>query len=140
MRRALEINAPDEDDPLDVLAKLGGFEIAGMAGAFLGGMARRVPVVIDGMISAAAALVAARLCPEATAFMLPSHMSREGAAPRIMAELGLSPVIFGDMALGEGTGAVMLMPMLDMALNVYAGTHTFTDLGMAAYTPQEGKP
>ena len=140
VRRALEINAPDEDDPLDVLAKLGGFEIAGMAGAFLGGMAHRVPVVIDGMISAAAALVAARLCPEATAFMLPSHMSREGAAPRIMAELGLSPVIFGDMALGEGTGAVMLMPMLDMALNVYAGTHTFTDLGMAAYTPQEGKP
>ena len=140
VRRALEINAPDEDDPLDVLAKLGGFEIAGMAGAFLGGMAHRVPVVIDGMISAAAALVASRLCPEATAFMLPSHMSREGAAPRIMAELGLSPVIFGDMALGEGTGAVMLMPMLDMALNVYAGTHTFTDLGMAAYTPQEGKP
>ena len=139
VRRALALNRPEADDPLDVLAKVGGFEIAGMAGAFLGGMTYRVPVIIDGVISAAAALVAARLCPAAKDFMLPSHMSREGAAARIMEELTLQPVIRGDMALGEGTGAVMLMPLLDMALEVYAGSHTFDRLGMAAYTPQGGE-
>ena len=138
VRRALEINRPDPADLLDVLAKLGGFEIAGMAGAFLGGMSCGVPVIIDGAISAAAALLAARLCPAARDYMLPSHMSREGLAPRVMASLGLEPVIRADMALGEGTGAVALMPLLDMALRVYAGSHTFGSLGMAAYVPQGG--
>ena len=137
---ALTVNQPDRDDPLDVLAKLGGFEIAGMAGAFLGGMKHRVPIVIDGVISAVAALIAARISPACRAFMLPSHMSREPAVAPVMEELGLSPVIHADMALGEGTGAVTLFPLLDMALRVYNGTHTFDDLGMEAYTPQGGTP
>ncbi|MBO7384711.1 MAG: nicotinate-nucleotide--dimethylbenzimidazole phosphoribosyltransferase, partial [Clostridia bacterium] len=68
-----------------------------------------------------------------------SHVSRERAASLIMEELGLRPVICADMAVGEGTGAVALMPLLDMALNVYAGSHTFNSLGMAAYTPQGGE-
>ena len=110
-----------------------------MAGAFLGGMEHRVPIVIDGVISAVAALTAARICPEARAFMLPSHMSREPAAQRIFEELDLHPVIDADMALGEGTGAVALLPLLDMALAVYHGPHTFDQLGMDAYTPQEGQ-
>ena len=135
---ALRINRPDPDDPLDVLSKVGGFEIAGMTGAFLGGMAYRVPVIIDGVISAVAALTAARICPAAKDFMLPSHMSREKAAARIMEELSLRPIVQADMALGEGTGAVTLLPLLDMALRVYRGTHTFDDLGMEAYTPQVG--
>lgn len=139
IERALQINRPDGNDPVDVLAKVGGFEIAGMAGAFLGGAKYRVPVVIDGVISAVAALVAARIRPEAKDFMLPSHMSREPAALRIMDELGLQPVIHADMALGEGTGAVALLPLMDMALCVYHGMHTFDDLGMDAYTPQEGQ-
>ena len=139
IERALSVNQPDADDPVDVLAKVGGLEIAGMAGAFLGGAKHRVPVVIDGVISAVAALVAARICPEAKDFMLPSHMSREPAAIRIMDELELKPVIHADMALGEGTGAAALLPLLDMALRVYHGPHTFDDLGMDAYTPQEGK-
>jgi len=137
--RALSLNQPDGSDPVDVLAKVGGLEIAGMAGAFLGGYRHRVPVVIDGVISAVAALTAARICPEAKEFMIPSHMSREPAAMRIMDELGLKPVIHADMALGEGTGAVALLPLIDMALRVYHGPHTFDDLGMDAYTPQEGK-
>lgn len=137
--RALSVNQPDGNDPVDVLAKVGGLEIAGMAGAFLGGYRHRVPIVIDGVISAVAALTAARICPEAKEFMLPSHMSREPAAMRIMDELGLKPVIHADMALGEGTGAVALLPLIDMALRVYHGPHTFDDLGMDAYTPQEGK-
>ena len=139
IERALSVNQPDADDPVDVLAKVGGLEIAGMAGAFLGGVKHRVPVVIDGVISAVAALVAARICPEAKDFMLPSHMSREPAAIRIMDELELTPIIHADMALGEGTGAAALLPLLDMALRVYHGPHTFDDLGMDAYTPQEGK-
>ena len=138
IERALRVNQPDPADPVDVLAKLGGYEIAGMAGAFLGGAKYRVPIVIDGVISAVAALTAARICPESVDFMLPSHMSREPAALRIMDELGLKPIIHADMALGEGTGAVAVLPLLDMALRVYHGTHTFDDLGMDAYTPQEG--
>jgi len=137
VRRALEVNGPDAKDPLGTLAKVGGFEIAAMAGAFLGGMAFGVPVVMDGVISAVAALLAARLCPAARGYMLPSHMSRERAAALVMNELAAEPVIHADMALGEGTGAVALLPMLDMALRVYAGPHTFEELGMEAYVPQE---
>ena len=139
IERALSVNQPDSNDSVDVLAKVGGLEIAGMAGAFLGGVKYRMPIVIDGVISAVAALVAARICPEAKEFMLPSHMSREPAAIRIMNELNLKPIIHADMALGEGTGAVALLPLLDMALRVYHGPHTFDDLGMDAYAPQEGK-
>ena len=137
--RALSVNQPDAKDPMDVLAKVGGFEIAGMAGAFLGGMKHGVPIIIDGVISAVAALAAVRICPSAVDFMLPSHMSREPAMIRIMAELGMAPILHADMALGEGTGAVALIPLMDMALRVYHGPHTFDDLGMAAYTPQEEK-
>ena len=136
--RALAVNRPNPDDPMDVLAKVGGYEIAGMVGAFLGGMKHHVPVIIDGVISAVAALIAVRICPECRAFMLPSHMSREPAMLRIAGELSLEPIIHADMALGEGTGAVALFPLLDMAHRVYAGPHTFDDLGIDAYTPQEG--
>lgn len=139
IEQALQLNKPDPHDPLDVLQKVGGFEIAAMAGAFLGGVKYRLPVVIDGVISAVAALTAARLCPEAVDFMLPSHMSRETAMTRIMDELKLTPVIHADMALGEGTGAAALLPLLDMALKVYHGPHTFKGLGMAAYEKQEGQ-
>lgn len=137
IRSALQLNQPNEQDPVDILAKVGGLEIAGMAGAFLGGRKHRIPVIIDGVISAVAALTAARICPEAADFMLPSHMSREPAMVRIMEALRMQPILHADMALGEGTGAVALIPMLDMALRVYHGTHTFDDLGMDAYTPQE---
>ena len=139
IRRAVEVNQPDANDPIDVLAKLGGFEIAAMAGAFLGGMTHRIPIVIDGVISAVAALVALRICPESGEFMLASHMSREPAGRLVMEALGLEPVIDAGMALGEGTGAVMLFPLLDMAQRVYCGNHTFNDLGMDAYTPQGDK-
>lgn len=140
IERAIRLHRPDAHDPIDVLAKLGGFEIAGMAGCFLGGMAHGVPIIIDGVISAVAALIAVRICPEARDFMLPSHMSREPAGQLVMDALGLAPVIHADMALGEGTGAVMLFPMLDMARQVYCGTHTFGELGMDAYVPQEDAP
>lgn len=137
--QALRLHRPNALDPLDVLAKVGGFEIAGMAGAFLGGMTHGVPIIMDGVTSAVAALTAVRLCPACRDFVLPSHMSREPAMARIMDELRLAPVIDGGLALGEGTGAAALLPLLDMAQRVYAGVHTFARLGMDAYTPQEEK-
>ena len=139
IQRALSIHHPDADDALDVLAKVGGFEIAGMVGIFLGGLHHHLPIVIDGVISAVAALTAVRIDPASKSAMLPSHMSHEPAVVRIMSELGMSPIIHADMALGEGTGAVSLIPLLDMALKVYHGPHTFDELGISAYEPQEGK-
>ena len=120
--------------------ELGGFEIAGMAGAFLGGAEHGVPMVVDGVISAVAALIAERIQPGTRQFLLPSHESREPASADVMKALELCPVIDAGLALGEGTGAVMLFPLLDMAQRVYSGNHTFDQLKMEAYTPQEDKP
>jgi len=136
IRKALTVNRPDSNDPVDILSKVGGFEIAAMAGAFLGGAVHRVPIVMDGVISAVAALAAVRIRPDVREFILPSHMSREPAMIRILNELDMHPIIHGNMALGEGTGAVALLPLLDMAMKIYDGPHTFDDLGMAAYRPQ----
>ena len=138
IRRAIQANRPDRDDPLDVLAKLGGFEIAGMVGAYLGGARHGLPAVVDGIVSAAAALTAVRICPGTKGFMLPSHAGRGKMADALMNALGLRPVLDADLALGEGTGGVLLLPLLDMALRVYHGPHTFAALGMKAYTPQGG--
>jgi len=140
IRRALAVNRPDPADPVDVLAKVGGFELAGMAGLYLGSAVCGLPVVMDGMLSAVAALTACRICPGVRDFLLPSHESREAAGKMILEELGLSPVIRGDLALGEGTGAAMLFPLLDMAARVYQSSHTFDSLKMEAYRPQGGKP
>lgn len=133
IERAVERQKPDREDVLSVLAGLGGFDIAGMAGVFLGGALYRIPVVIDGMISSVAALTAARLCPEAKHYMLASHMSNEPSGAMIMKELGMEPVIHGRLALGEGTGAVMLFPLLEMAYEVYLENSTFENIQIKAY-------
>ncbi len=138
VQKAIQVNRPNRDDPLDVLSKLGGFEIAGMAGAYLGGHQYHIPTITDGVIPNVAALIAARMCPDAVSVILPGHVSREPADRKILEELGLEPVIHARMALGEGTGGVLLLPLLDMALRVYHGPHTFVGLGMEAYTPQGG--
>ena len=132
IERALAVNEPDADDALDVLSKLGGFDIAGLVGLFIGGAVHRVPIVIDGFISALAAYTAARLCPACTCAMLPSHVSAEPAARRLFGELGIEPIIHAGLRLGEGTGAVLLFPLLDAALALYNGT-TFDDTGIEAY-------
>ena len=104
-----------------------------------------IPVLItggihlDGFISAVAALIAQRLCPGADAAMLPSHCSEEPAAKRVLAILNKNPIIFANMRLGEGTGGVCLLPLLDMALAVYGGNATFDAVGIDAYRPQGGK-
>ena len=137
VEKALLLHAKAFSDPVMTLACLGGFEIAGMTGAFLGGAKYGVTMVIDGVISAVAALAAWRILPAAKNYMLPSHASREPAAQRVLGALGLEPVLHADMALGEATGAVMLFPLLDMALSLYHGSHSFESLGMEAYTPFE---
>lgn len=199
IRRAIEVNRPDPEDPLDVLAKVGGFDIAALTGLFLGGAACRVPVVIDGFISAVAALLAARLAPACRDYMLPSHISGEPATRAVMAALGfleagqdglckgesagqsagktpaadlgqgglrrrkaeenhlsetdtglddpcgreplrqnlpaapVSPILHAGMHLGEGTGAVALFPLLDMAVDIYYGMDTFEGIAVEQY-------
>lgn len=136
IRAGMEVNRPDPADALDVLAKLGGFDLAGMCGAFLGGAYYRVPVLIDGFPSEVAALCAARLCPAAAGAMLASHVSAEPAGRLVLDALGKRPLITAGMRLGEGTGAVAAMPLLDMALAVYRDAYTFAEGGIEPYTPQ----
>ncbi len=131
--RAIHVNEPDADDPLDVLAKLGGFDIAAMAGVFLGGAAYKVPVVMDGLISSVAALTAVRLCPDAKDYILPSHLSAEPAGRLLSEAMDLSPILHAHMRLGEGTGAVALFPLLDAAVAVIRDAATFADIAVDAY-------
>ena len=136
IRQAIEVNRPDRDDPVDVLAKVGGFDLAAMCGAFLGAAATRRPVVIDGFISAVAALCAVRLCPAAAKAVFASHVSAEPAAHMVLDALGKAPLITANLHLGEGTGAVASIPLWDMALAVYRGCYSFAEGGIAPYTPQ----
>lgn len=133
IEQAIALNKPEPGDALDVLAKVGGLDIAGLTGVFLGGAYYGIPVVIDGLISGIAALIAARLCPAALDYMLPSHMSNEPSCRALMKELGLEPIIHGRLALGEGTGTALLFPMLDMAYEVYSENSTFEDVHIDAY-------
>lgn len=137
VRRVLEVNAPNASDPLDVLAKLGGFDIAAMCGVFLGGAVYRVPIVVDGFISAVAAYCAWQLRPECKGALFASHLSAEPAASVLLERMGLRPIIHAGMRLGEGTGAVCLVPLLDMALNLYATGPTFEDCNITSYVVGE---
>lgn len=137
IERAIAHNAPNGADALDVLQKLGGFDIGGLAGVFLGAAAAGIPVLVDGFISAAAALTAARIAPQARDYMLASHVSQEPAARYILKELELTPFLTCHMSLGEGTGAVAALPILDMAQAVYEGMSTFEEIQIDSYQPQD---
>ncbi len=133
IREALEKYDLKTKDAFFALQTVGGLDIAGLTGVFLGGAVYGIPIVIDGVISAVSALIAERLCPGTKQYMLPSHKSREKAAQKVMEELGLNPLIDAGMALGEGTGAVMLFGMLDMALCLYEKQTTFADIAIEPY-------
>ena len=137
VQRALEVNRPDPDDIPGLLAKVGGLEISAMCGAFLAAAACRKPVIIDGVISAVAALCAVRLCPDAAEALLPSHVSAEPAGREILKALGLHAPLDAGMFLGEGAGAVMLMPLLDLAMSLYRSGQDFARLGIEAYRSQQ---
>ncbi len=138
--RAIEtgiaVNAPDAADPLDVLAKLGGLDIAGLCGVFLGGALENLPIVMDGFISSVAALCAVRMCPKAGKAVFASHLSGEPAARLVLEELHKKPLLNAGFHLGEGTGAVASLPLWDMALAVYEGCYSFAEGGITPYTPQ----
>lgn len=119
IKKAIQVNRPDPQDVLDVLSKVGGLDIAGLAGVFLGGAALGIPVVMDGFISCVAALTAKLLCPGAADYMIASHVSKEPASKLILEALGKSPVLHADMCLGEGTGAIAFLPVLELGAELY---------------------
>lgn len=133
IKTALEKYNLMDAKPMAILTAVGGLDIAGLAGICIGGAVSGIPIVLDGVISAVAALAAERMVPGVKDYLIPSHTSREPAAKRIMEELGLYPVIDGDMALGEGTGAVMMFPLLELALSVYGQRTEFADIGIEKY-------
>ena len=135
IRQAIKVNTPNPSDPLDVVRKVGGFDIAGIMGAFLGGALYGVPVLADGFISCVAALCAVRACPLAKKAVFASHVSAEPAGHMVLEALGLEPLITARMRLGEGTGAVAAMPLFDMAAAVYRGMSTFSDIEIEEYKP-----
>lgn len=130
IEQAVAVNRPDADDIPDVLAKVGGLDIAAMAGAFLGGAGMRVPVVTDGFISAVAALCACRLCPAVRGYLLPSHASREIGHRIAMKELGLEPLFDLGMRLGEGSGCPIAMMLAETACAVLNDMATFAEAGI----------
>ena len=130
IRDAIALNRPNPEDVVDVLTKVGGFDLAAMCGAFLGCAAKRCPVVIDGFISAVAALCAFRLCPESVGYFIPSHASYEIGYQLAMDELGLEPLFLLGMRLGEGSGCPLAFQILDAACTILNDMATFDQAGI----------
>jgi nicotinate-nucleotide--dimethylbenzimidazole phosphoribosyltransferase len=130
IRRALATNRPDARDGLDVLTKVGGFEVAGLVGVMLTGAARRVPVVLDGFIAGAAALVAVSLAPDAAHAMFAAHRSAEPGHDVALRHLGLAPYLDLDLRLGEGTGGVLFIHLARAAARIYTEMATFKSAGV----------
>ena len=131
IRRALDINKPDASKPLDVLAKVGGFEIGGLAGVMLGAAARRIPVVIDGFISGAAALIATSLAPQLKDYLIAAHVSAEAGHPAMLESMGIKPLLSLDMRLGEGTGAALGIFIAEAAARTLNEMATFAEAGVS---------
>jgi nicotinate-nucleotide--dimethylbenzimidazole phosphoribosyltransferase len=131
VRRALARHRPDPGDPLGVLAAVGGLEQAALAGFLLGAAALRVPVILDGVIACAAALAAAAFCPDAVHYMVAGHRSTEPGASRALAALGLRPLLELDLRLGEGSGAVLALPIVAAAARVLRDVATFDSAGVS---------
>jgi nicotinate-nucleotide--dimethylbenzimidazole phosphoribosyltransferase len=132
IERAIKINIPDTKDPIDVLAKVGGFEIAGIAGLILGAASKRTPVVIDGLISGAGAIIAYHLNPIVKDYIFTSHQSVEPGHEILFQLLKQPPLFDFGMRLGEGTGAVLAMSLLDAAVKIYSQMATFEQAGVSS--------
>lgn len=131
IEKALAVNRPDPRNGLDVLAKVGGFEIGGIAGVILGAAAARAPVVIDGFISGAGAMIACSLAPQVRSFMIASHLSEEPGHQVMLTWLGVKPMITMHMRLGEGTGAVLSFHLIEAALRIMREMATFDEAGVS---------
>lgn len=130
IEQALEVNRKQLIDPLHILAAVGGFEIAGICGLIIGAAARRMPVVVDGFISTAGALVAMQMCPAICDYLFFSHLSQEQGHGAVMAAMGMRPILDLEMRLGEGTGAALAMPIIEAAVKVYLQMGTFRASGV----------
>jgi nicotinate-nucleotide--dimethylbenzimidazole phosphoribosyltransferase len=131
VQRAVEVNAPDPSRPLEVLSKLGGLEIAGIAGVILGAAARRIPSVVDGFISGTAALVAVKLAPRCRDYLIPAHVSTEPGHRAILEHLRLEPLLELDMRLGEGTGAALGIFLAETSVRLLNEMATFPEAGVS---------
>jgi nicotinate-nucleotide--dimethylbenzimidazole phosphoribosyltransferase len=129
--RGIELNKPNPNDGLDVLAKVGGFEIGGIAGSILAGAFHRCPVVIDGFISTAGALIAHALCPDVKQYLFAGHCSEEAGHRLMLNYLGLDPILDLGMRLGEGTGAALAMNIIEAAVGIFKEVLTFDEAGVA---------
>ena len=137
IEEGIRMHRPDPSDPLGVLAAVGGLDLAALAGFYIGCAARRIPVVLDGLITGAAALAAVRLCPPVREYLLASHVSAEPAGRRVLEALGLRAAIDAGMCLGEGCGAAAMFPLLDMAAEVYGKMETFAQMQVKPYERYE---
>ncbi len=131
--KAIAINQPNANDPLDILAKLGGYDIAGMCGFYLGCAAVGLPCLLDGIISNVAALTAVRMAPACNDYLIASHMTAEPAGQKLLAALGKQAIISANMRLGEGTGAVAAMSLIDIMLAPYNAMPCFDEIQIDAY-------
>jgi nicotinate-nucleotide--dimethylbenzimidazole phosphoribosyltransferase len=131
IEKALKVNSPDPNDPVDVLAKVGGFEIGGLAGVILAAASRKIPVVIDGFISGAAALIAAGLSPQVKDYYIASHRSVEPGHHLLLDYLGLAPLVDLNMRLGEGTGAALGIFIAEASVKLLNEMATFAEAGVS---------
>ena len=131
VKKALAVNRPDPADPIDVLAKVGGFEIGGLAGVMLGAAAHRIPVVIDGFISGAASLIATGLSPRLKDYLIAAHVSAEPGHKLLLKHLGLAPLLDLRMRLGEGTGAALGILLAEAAARILGEMATFAEAGVS---------
>lgn len=136
---AIEKNKPNPLDPIDVLSKLGGFDICAMTGFYLGAAALKKPVILDGVISSAAALCSFLFNEDVVSYLFPSHLSKEKAMLEVLKKLNLSPILNLGMYLGEGTGAVCAMPLFDIAERIYKEMGSFNDFNIEQYQDYRGQ-
>lgn len=131
IKKAISVNAPDPKDPIDVLAKIGGYEIGGIAGLILGAAANRIPAVVDGFISGAGALIAVKIEPKVNQYLIASHNSVEVGHRILLDYLGLRPLLDLDLRLGEGTGAALAIQLVEASLKIFTQMATFTEAGVS---------
>ncbi len=137
IQKAIEVNQPRKEDALDVISKIGGLDIAGMVGCYLGAAYYQLPILIDGFISAISAYLASMLCKTSKEYMIVTHCSAEPASKLVMERLGMKAPLQAGMHLGEGTGAIMALSLIDQALNVYYHLTTWDGGHVEAYQHQE---
>jgi nicotinate-nucleotide--dimethylbenzimidazole phosphoribosyltransferase len=138
IEKGIAVNKPDPDDPIDVLSKVGGFEIGGIAGVVLGAASLRIPILVDGLISTAGAFLAYRLCPAVKEYLFSAHSSVEAGQGKMLAKMGLSPLLHLNMRLGEGTGAALAMGLIDASIKILNEMATFESAGVSEKAENTG--